>query len=557
MLARWLKILETVRHLTPSQIAFYVLRRGLPTGTIKIAAGTQIARRETSRHSFPQHNNSLHEAKTAFTFLNVTRAFGNNINWCPNDVNRLWRYNLHYFDYLQSPTVSSTCKTKLIDDWIDHNPQGTEPAWEPYTVSLRITNWCKFILQTDAESIPAHWLNSLYLQATWLSANTEKHILANHYFENLRALAFAGTTLNGDKPNAWLKTVNRELAIQLDEQFLADGGHYERSPAYHAVVLEGCLDLLTVAELNTELFSKSLAQQLRHTLQQGLTVLACIVDPHGNFPLFGDSAYGAGPTLKALNTYAVNLGIDPAQPKQGLIEANDTGLFGYRHNEDWVLVDCGEIGPAYQPGHTHCDFLSFVIMSDGEHLIVDSGVCEYEPGETRAYVRSTAAHNTVTVDDTEQSQVWGEFRVAKRAKRLTASLSSSDGKIRFAGSYRGFFDLQSPITHLRELDIQLMPNGAVTGISCRDHLGKRGQYVTKQRLHLHPNITTQQEPNGGLLLTTKKGNRWRLQHNSAATLSLEPSWYCPEFGKKLANQCIVLTSQTQLPDKSSFSLKRL
>ena len=49
--------------------------------------------------------------------------------------------------------------------------------------------------------------------------------------ENLRKLHAAGA---------------RILLRELPEQVLADGGHFERSPMYHALLLHGLLDLVNV-----------------------------------------------------------------------------------------------------------------------------------------------------------------------------------------------------------------------------------------------------------------------------------------------------------------------
>lgn len=57
---------------------------------------------------------------------------------------KLWRYNLHYFDYLLDSDRCSKAKARLISDWIDRNPIGIGDGWEPYTLSLRIVNWIKF-----------------------------------------------------------------------------------------------------------------------------------------------------------------------------------------------------------------------------------------------------------------------------------------------------------------------------------------------------------------------------------------------------------------------------
>ncbi|NJL17915.1 MAG: hypothetical protein HC938_12695 [Nitrospira sp.] len=168
---------------------------------------------------------------------------------------KLWRYNLHYFDYLHDPARSPENKGLLITDWIQHNPPDTEDAWEPYTVSLRIVNWIKFFLLQSAanpeegnKSFPRQqWVENLYLQAVWLEQNIEYHILANHYLKNGIALFFAGAYFQGMDADRWLKKGVQILRKELDEQFLDDGGHYERSPMYHSICVTDYLDVLNLA----------------------------------------------------------------------------------------------------------------------------------------------------------------------------------------------------------------------------------------------------------------------------------------------------------------------
>ena len=84
-----------------------------------------------------------------------------------------------------------------------------------------------------------------------------------------------------------------------------------------------------------------------------------------------------------------------------------------------MFIDFGKIGPSYQPGHAHSDTFNFELIKNGNPFIVDTGVSTYEKNERRQIERSTSSHNTITIGDYEQSEVWGGFRVAKRAKILS------------------------------------------------------------------------------------------------------------------------------------------
>jgi hypothetical protein len=61
----------------------------------------------------------------------------------------------------------------------------------------------------------------------------------------LRLLVFAGAFFEGG-PAEWLSSGLRILASQLPEQMLDDGGHFERSPMYHSLILEDVLDLINL-----------------------------------------------------------------------------------------------------------------------------------------------------------------------------------------------------------------------------------------------------------------------------------------------------------------------
>ena len=100
--------------------------------------------------------NGIFVSDVEFEFLNVSKNIQDSqTDWQPSDMSRLWQYNLHYFDYLRESERSLDNKKTLINDWINSNPQGSHPGWEPFTVSLRIVNWIFFILtELKNEEIP-------------------------------------------------------------------------------------------------------------------------------------------------------------------------------------------------------------------------------------------------------------------------------------------------------------------------------------------------------------------------------------------------------------------
>lgn len=570
------RLLWTMGYLKPSQIIFWVVRRMLPSRKVVFSGGAclkptfslqpLLAAVETFREEDGEESYFCQNHAAIFTSVNI--------DWCPKSQTRLWCYQLHYFDLLRDPNRSLENKRWFIDDWIAQNPQGREPAWEPYTTSLRTVNWLGFFASSAEQSaLSQSWLDSLYEQVRWLERNDERHILANHYFENIKALLFAGVAFTGDDADRWLRKGQKKLTEQLEEQFLEDGGHYEGSPQYHTIVVAGCLDLYNLAQSNTGQLSEQLVACLGSVIVKGLTWLARIVRPDGDIPLFNDATLNGGPSLDELQMYATRLQLLPSEkaPLQeakrqtaptarrevGLIDNTASGIFGYRGWKDWLMITCSDIRPSYQPGHRHCDLLSYELILDGAPLIVDSGVYEYQPGPLRDYVRSTRAHNTCSVDGTEQSEIWGEFRVGRRACKLAATIAKENNEIIFRGLYTGFPEVKGRITHSRVIKARLNDSEQrVTTVTIADEIKGRGRHQVESYIHLHPEITLKDAGKGNIRLFHQGQVIAVVAIPEEFTYAIESSQYFPELGRKMDNQVIIIKKEGRLPVYLSYEIQK-
>lgn len=547
--------LRTLRYLKPSQIAYYLLRRALPARSVKVKSLPIVRSGVSAANPIAVYN--IYKSDFKFNFLNVSKDFTNKvICWQPKDMSRLWQYHLHYFDYLREFDRPVENKIALISNWIVSNVQSSQPGWEPFTVSLRIVNWI-FFIHTEMKDIeiPSAWNESLYEQAAWLGKNDEKHILANHYFENIKALIFAGVYFDDKRANKWLKKAELKLREQLSEQFLDDGGHYERSPQYHCLMLENCLDLYNLFANNRAICDMQIKDHLQYQCERSLHWLAEIQYHDGNFPLFNDSANGIAPTCDDLYQYANRLyRYEPeANIVSGgkIISLDESGYYGVEANSDKFIIDCGEVGPSYQSGHTHCDFLSYELMFDNQLVIVDSGVYEYQEGNMRDYVRSTQAHNTVSVDGTQQTELWAAFRVARRAQKLNASIRKNpDGAI-FNGAYSGFYGVGDEVIHEREANIILDDRASKIGrITINDVVKCAGQHKAESFIHLHPDIECRDQEEGIVELFHHNDLIARVIMSKELNYKISTSYYCPELGKKFENPMIVI-------DKSGASVIKI
>lgn len=537
--------------LKPSQVYWYVVRRVLAKGkTIVLTEQLEVASVTQKVHflAYPMAASS----NWAFRFLNREYCFKERtVDWAVQDMPRLWQYNLHYFDYLHDPELDDEAKSFLIEDWVQKNPIGTITAWEPYTVSLRIVNWIKYLQTKEAGDIPPAVVRSLSLQSYWLSVNLELHILANHFFKNIKALIFAGRFFNGKLADEWLVLAESLLLEQIDEQLLSDGGHFERSPMYHCIFVEDLLDLIAYSGRRGQ--STNVLNRLQTAAENSVLFMRDLRLPDKKFPLFNDAAFGISPEPETLLDYASkilkkNLSDETIYPVEVCFD--QSGYFVLGNNQQRMIIDCGETGPRYQPGHTHCDTLSYELALGSQRVIVDTGTLNYELGAARRYDRSTAAHNTVMIDGVDQSEVWGLFRVARRASPLAAKLeSTANGASHFSGSHNGYKRLKYPAVHHRDVTF----NGHRVW-TIKDSIVGKGMHRIESFIHMHPNIAIEELEVQKLALTLNGEEIAILMLLDDVSYDVCNAVYHPEFGIEQANKVVRLFYDGELPVSLSYSL---
>lgn len=452
-----------------------------------------------------------YQSLNSFTFLNLSKKFKSSIDWNFNQYGKLWTYNLNYFDYLQQVDLSKEEGLRLIKTFIDFLPT-CKDGLEPFPTSLRIQNWIKFltIQQIKVEEID----QSLLAQLKFLSKNLEFHLLGNHLLENAFALLFGAYYFEDE---VIFKKAEHILSSQLKEQILNDGGHFELSPMYHQLILFRVLDSINLIKCNPALFKSELLPFLLEKGQKMLGWLQRITFKSGEIPLLNDSTNGVAPTTKSLENYADKLGVIP-EP----LPLKESGYRKIEQKNYEVIIDVGKIGPDYIPGHAHSDIFNFVLVVNQQKIIVDTGISTYEKNKQRNLERSTSAHNTVQFGDFEQSQVWGGFRVGKRAN--ITKLIENDYSIH--AEHDGFRKYGA--THSRKFTWES------DHLIIEDTVETNKNFSSKAYFHFHPRIDIKIERNCILL------DQAVIHFDNPISIEKSTYHYAPNFNKQIeAIQLIV------------------
>ena len=190
-----------------------------------------------------------------------------------------------------------------------------------------------------------------------------------------------------------------------------------------------------------------------------------------------------------------------------------------------MIADVGEVGPTYQPGHAHSDTLSFVLYCQRKPIIVDRGISTYEKNQIRQDERATASHNTVVINSKEQTDVWGGFRVGRRAKPVIMEESKSFLK----ASHTGYDRLG--VRHVREWQIKEKQLLILDKI-----IGKVDECVAY--IHFDPEVLIEQLEKG-----TYKINNTILTIKNAISIDMEDYFFCLGFNKsETAKRLLIIFS---------------
>jgi uncharacterized heparinase superfamily protein len=456
---RWRRVglwARTVAHLRPSQAAHRLRLRArraidpwwpgrpLRLGGAGPARATDPGWPAEFRalESRLDHGDAAEVASGRFCMLGEERSLGEPADWRQADAPRLWRFCLHYFEWswalaaLDDRPVARESFARLWRSWQQRVSLRNRDAWAPYVVSLRAWVLCDiFGALVAGSSIQAEFVTALHHHARFVRSHLEFDVGGNHLVKNLKALVGLGVFL-GDPELVALG--RRHLARQLTVQILADGGHFERSPSYHCQVLG---DLLDVEEL-LRTAGEPPMPELHAVIGRMQHWLGTMLGPDGEVPLLND----------AVAVGAARLGLLSPQPPaaERLHVLAPSGYVVVRPDpRAQLVVDVGDPCPDELPAHAHADCLSFELWVDGRLIIADTGTSTYEPGARRAYERSTAAHNTVEVDGVDQTEVWGTFRAARRARGTLLTAYDDGAAVTVVASHNGYRRLPGSPVHRR------------------------------------------------------------------------------------------------------------
>lgn len=450
-----------------------------------------------------------------------------------------------------------------LSAWMEQNQPKRGINWaSSLEIAFRSISWlwALYFFKDAPQLTPQLFLRALkflYLQARHLETYLSTYFGPNtHLTGEALGLFYLGTLLPEFRAAVrWQRTGQRILLAELERHIKPDGVYFEQSSYYHRYTTDFYTHFHVLSQCN----GLHLGPQLPDKLSALLDHLMYITRPDGTVPLFGDddggrlvmlderaaddfrAALATGATLFARADYKYVAG-EAAEETLWLLGAaglrafdaiaakppptsrafSDGGYYvmrdGWTRQSDYLLIDCGPHG-VLGGAHAHADALAFELAAGGRTMLVDPGTYTYTGSAAlRDYFRSSAAHNTLTVDGASSSVTSGPFRWQHMAQAAPHAWLTHERFDYFAGAHDGYTRLPDPVMHAREV---LFVKGAYW-IIC-DRLAAAGPHQYDSYFHFAPGVTpaiagahsvTARDESGApaLQLFAFGGNgRWRIE----------------------------------------------
>lgn len=491
------------------------------------------------------------------------------------DIKYVWEYNrLQFLQPLAAdaaltgnPAAIATIEAAL-ESWYAANPPFRGLCWNSgIELGLRaisllvVTSLCGDRLSAGTIEkirtiLHAHQVWMARYPSRFSSANN--HLIAEVAGEFLISLAMPDLPLS-----ARLEAKGRKvLAQEANKQILADGVGAEQSPTYGAFTAEFLLLCCSAARTA----GRPLPAGVDARLHVFSTFIAWLSDAEGKVPgicddddgrvltlsrheaayaasvsaaisgYLGTPSAGPQPKEKELRDALLRSPATGTPPPSGLMTFADGGYTIVRKRQNdrdvHIVMDHAPLGYLSIAAHGHADALSVIATIDGIPLFVDAGTYLYHSGGPwRDWFRSTRAHNTLTLGDTDQSIMSGAFNWSHKASSRLDSVA--DGKDwRIVASHDGY-EKRFGCIHRRTV------SSDPSGFSIHDTLVGNPDQSAEVVFQLAPDCRAEIEA-GAIRIFHKAQRLATLSFSQAGQVECasggapgDGGWYSPRFGIKV------------------------
>lgn len=471
-----------------------------------------------------------------------------------------WRDWGHGFAFLRDIAAASDREAgarsaeKLVRAWLAAFGEFEAAAWRPDLAGARIVAWAAYapyFLGGNDLVHRSNVLNHLARAARHIERAVDKTPEGLPRLNALAGLLAAALLLPGGE--ARQTKTEGQIARALEAFLLPDGGVASRSPLDHVRGLEL---LLTLQALYGARGMRP-ADAIHEALQRAVPGLKALLLGDGGLTAMHGSPAGFGPrAARAIEASGVL--------EKATRGGRWSGVQRLTAGKTVAVMDAGPPPVARASTCAHAGTLAFE-MSDGASRIVvncggGEGLAKPLPAALAAGLRTTAAHSTLTLGDTNSTRIRDDGTLGRGVEEVVASRQESEEGVWVEASHDGYARRHA-LLHSRRLYLSA-DGGDLRG---EDELappaGKASRKAAGQRFdlrfHLDPQVEASPTADGqGALLKLGGGGLWRFRARGG-TVGIEDSLVVAGDGHPQPAQQLVVSGTTEKTGASvNWSLKR-
>jgi uncharacterized heparinase superfamily protein len=459
---------------------------------------------------------------------------------------------LHGFSWLRHVRASKSdnhaiVARRLAEEWLaGPGRRASGPAWEADTVAQRVIAWLSHstVLLRNADiGFYRRFLRSLTTNIAYLERTAD--FLPEGEARLRVRIALAAASMAIPSSTRVVRRAVQMLDTELDRQILADGGHVSRNPR---AGLELLLDLLPLRQTYVNL-GIDLPPRLIPAIDRMYPALRFFRHQGGELALFNGATTTLANELLSVLRYDETAGT----PFKALPH---TGYQRLAVGDTVILMDTGVALSAELSRTAHAGCLSFELSSGKHRYVINSGSPRYAGDHYRQLARATAAHSTLTLNDTSSSRVakgpaaGGTFSEGV-SEVLLARHDADGGGDGVTAAHDGYLDLFGLI-HERAIQI----NSTGTMIRGKDRLktaegtdpAEASGDQAAIRFHIHPQIEIRAVDAHEVQLVAPDGESWTLSSLDVELSVEDDVFFADPSGIRASRQIELAFAPGQLPE---------
>ena len=428
----------------------------------------------------------------------------------------------------------------LVAEWIAAGSTLPPLAERPDVTGSRIAAWLghyDFFAASADDGFRQRLMARLVADARELAASLPTEELDGRALTAVKGLVAAAVALPDH--TAFMARAQKVLPQELARQILADGTHCERSPAQQLAVLQDLTEMRSLLQAG----QVTPPAVLPLAIEKVGLALRMMRHGDGGLALFNGTRDEAPALIELVLTQAGRTGRAPSA-------LNDGGFHRLQAGRSLLIMDCGPPPPPKLDRFSHAGTLSFELSIGRERLIVNCGAMPAAEQAWRDAARSTAAHSTLIIADTNSSEL-RQTGLGRRPEVVEVSRQESRGAHWLDASHDGWM---RPFRAVHRRRLYMAESGE--DIRGEDAVEAESGQPFVVRFHLHPGVDANLQQDGeAVLLRLPSGAFWRLRAEGAK-MTLEESIYLAGAEPRRTEQ-IVLTGFMDGPQQVKWGIAKV